>query len=277
MGGYSKALLDAARKRDALSGSSTAVRYDEDGEGDDSLLGSLRSRLREVAEQLMGPPGSPYGEAANSVVAGIRSMVPGGGTYDDELQGVREGRERTYPGAYSAIDPLRQGARLRALQDYNIGSSMGMAAGPVKVNLAGRAAGRSGRVPWGQIPESVAERGLSEGLERNAPWPAIDHFTRRWEKAHGRLAGAADRQPLRAAQEGWWKRIAEDMRARWREARQSENRLFDALDEAAGTTAGPDSMRARYEGFEPETAWSAEPLDAFMARVLRDSPRGGTR
>jgi hypothetical protein len=95
-----------------------------------TLARTLRDRASEITEGFIGPPGSVWGEMMNAVMAGGRSVMPGGGSYEDELQLVREGREERYPGAYSVIPEVRREALLQALDDDLMGQAIGML-GPV--------------------------------------------------------------------------------------------------------------------------------------------------
>lgn len=96
----------------------------------------VREKAGELGEMAAGAPGTPYGEVMNSVMAAGRSIR--GGTYDEELQKVREAREQQYPGAYSEIPAVREPALDAATRDFMVSQAPGMAA-PITVPALRRA------------------------------------------------------------------------------------------------------------------------------------------
>lgn len=95
-----------------------------------ALAGALRDKASEIAGGLVGAPGSVWGELMNAIMAGGRSVMPGGGSYEDELQRIYEAREEQYPGAYSVIDEVRLPARRQAREDDMLAQATGMS-GPI--------------------------------------------------------------------------------------------------------------------------------------------------
>jgi hypothetical protein len=97
------------------------------GEKARAVGGEARRVAGEIGESVMGPPGSPYGEAMGAVVAGARSVLPSGASYREELRRVKDAREQRYPGAYSVVDEGRIPAMKQAQRDDMESAAFGVA------------------------------------------------------------------------------------------------------------------------------------------------------
>jgi hypothetical protein len=132
----------------------------------DNVKDYVTRKAQEVAKDYSGFPGDVYGEAVNRVMAGGRSILPGGGSYDEELQRVKEAREEDYPGAYSVIPEVRKRGLAKAAEDSGVSAAIGVV-GPIR--FAGKPKGLGVRLPHPE--EDAAWRGSHRppGPDNGAP------------------------------------------------------------------------------------------------------------